>query len=339
MKDTKYIVNQIMDLCDKLPECCSPFLLETGSEMAATTRLAYARELNCFFDFLIDKCRYFANKDKLFLTIKDVGMITTQDISKYITMYTDSGHKERTVARKRAALSRFFNYLTNNKLIDFNPVAASVKVKIHQSDEVIHLDINEQIDFLNAIESGDDLDKNKQKYHDKYKLRDSALILLLLDTGMRVSELNGINIQDFDFDECSVIVIRKGGNIQTIYFSDETRDVLLEYLDSKRVKNPDIRNEDPFFTTNQGARLSIRAIQVLVKKYAVSSLPGKGSMISPHKMRSSFAMAYYGETKDILALQRKLGHKNITATNIYAKATDKKMQETRNILSKKRNEV
>lgn len=337
MKDNSSALKNIIAMCDLLPECCQSFLLETGTEMATSTRLAYARELNWFFDFLIDNSRYFCDKVKRDLTVNDIKEITSQDISRYLTRYNDLGRKERTVARKRAALSRFFSYLTDNRFIPFNPVNAAVKVKIHQSDEVTYLDMNEQIKFIDAISSGDDLDENKQKYHNKYRLRDSALIILLLDTGMRVSELHGINNHDFDFINCSVIVTRKGGNIQTIYFSDDTRDLLEEYLAYKKTKFPDMTDEAPFFTTLKGDRLSIRAIEVLVKKYAVASLPGKGQKISPHKMRSSFAMEFYGETKDILALQRKLGHKNITATNIYAKATDKKMQETRNLLSNKRN--
>ena len=337
MKDNSNIYKNIIAMSDLRPECCQSFLLETGTEMATTTRLAYARELNWFFDFLIDNSRYFCDKVKRDLTINDIKQISSQDISRYLTKFNDLGRKERTVARKRAALSRFFSYLTDNRFIEFNPVSASVKVKIHQSDEVTYLDINEQVKFIDAISSGSDLAENQQKYHDKYRLRDTALIILLLDTGMRVSELHGINNHDFDFSNCSVIITRKGGNIQTIYFSDDTRDLLEEYLAYKKTKFPDMTDEAPFFVTLKGERLSIRAIEVLVKKYAVASLPGKGQKISPHKMRSSFAMEFYGETKDILALQRKLGHKNITATNIYAKATDKKMQETRNLLSNKRN--
>ena len=333
------ISQKIIKLNSTLPDCCSSFLLESGTEMAASTRYAYAQEINWFLDYLIEYSPYFCDKIKKELSIEDMSHITSQDISRYLTLYKDLGRKERTIARKRASLSRFFSYMTNNKLIPFNPVNAAMRVKIHQSDEVVHLDIDEQVNFINSINTGDKLDDKKKKYHDKYKLRDTALILLLLDTGMRVSELQGINIHDFDFDDYSVIVVRKGGNIQTIYFSDETKNALIQYLDHKKTMNPLLDYSEPFFTSLKGARLSVRAIEKLVKKYALSSLPSKGSLITPHKMRSSFAMSFYEETKDILALQRKLGHKNITATNIYAKATDKKMRETKDILANKRAKV
>lgn len=336
-KNKSSITERIIAYTDELPECCASFLLETGTAMAQTTRLEYAKELTAFFSHLISYNPHFCELGMQDVKIDDVKMITSQDISRYLTLYKDNNHKERTTARKRASLSSFFSYLVANRQIDFNPVSAAVKVKVHQSDEVTHLDIKEQISLLDAVESGNYLDLNKQKYHDRYRLRDTALIMLLLDTGMRVSELRGIDIIDIDFDKCSAIVTRKGGNLQTIYFSDEVSGAIYEYVEERRLKYPDLGPNDPLFTTLKGERLSVRAIEKLVKKYALSALPGKGDKITPHKMRSSFAMEYYDSTKDILALQRKLGHKNIAATNIYAKATDKKMQETRSIMSEKRN--
>ena len=333
-KNTK--TNRLFEYCDTLPDCCQSFLLETGTETANTTRLAYARELSWFFDYLISYSPDFCDLKKKDIELKDIKKITSQDISRYLTIYKDEGHKERTIARKRAALSSFFGYLTKNKQIDYNPVLASVRVKIHQSDEVIHIDMDEQIKLLKSVFSGDDLDPKKQKYHNRYKERDYALLLLLLDTGIRVSELNQINVGDVDFEDCSVIILRKGGNTQTVYFSNETKEAIEDYLSVRKEKDFAITNSDPLFVTLKGDRLSIRAIEELVKKYTSSSLPGIGNKLSPHKMRASFAMAFYEEEKDILALQRKLGHKNLTATNIYAKATDKKMKETRSVLEKKR---
>ena len=330
------LTQKIIRFCNDLPDCCTSFLLETGTEMANSTRLAYARELDWFFDYLINYNPDFAETAKRKISIEQIRQITSQDISRYLTIYKGQGKAERTLARKRAALSRFFTYLTANRQIEFNPVAAAVRVKIHQSDEVLHLDMAEQVRFLDAIDAGTGMTAKQLKQHDKYRLRDVALVTILLDTGMRVSELHGIDIADFDFEECSVIITRKGGNMQTIYFSDETREVLLDYLNERKKKDPYIKPETAFFVTNKGDRLSIRSIEVLIKKYALASIPGKGRKLSPHKMRSSFAMEFYAAEKDILALQRKLGHKNITATNIYAKATDKKMKETRSVLAEQR---
>ena len=89
----------------------------------------------------------------------------------------------------------------------------------------------------------------------------------------------------------------------------------------------------PAFTTNSGDRLSVRAVETLVKKYVKASLPSMAGKISPHKLRSSFAMTFYeANNYDILLLQKRLNHKSVNTTNIYAKATDKAVSESRNLL-------
>lgn len=335
---------KLIEYVNTLPDVCTPFFLETANAMATSTKCAYAKELILFFEHLIyvnpDFCDYDSIKR---FTVDDLKKIKSEDISRYITLYMgdqkreNGGHAVRTCARRRAALSSFFNYLVNNRKVEYNPVLASAKIKIEQSDDVIHLDFEEQNTFIDAVEYGDKLTKRQKTYHERYALRDKALILLLLDTGMRVSELAGLDIKDIDFDRCSAFVLRKGGKMQHLYFSDEVRDDLIEYIDSRKIKEEE-KMDSPLFVTLKGDRLSVRAIEVLVKKYATTALPGKDK-ITPHKMRSSFAMGFYEETKDILALQRKLGHKNLSATNIYAKATDKRMQETRSIVSAGRERI
>ncbi len=318
----------IYENINKIPECCRNFILTTGAEKSVSTRSSYLDEIRHFFDYIIKKSDVLKGLEYEQINKEILEDITSEDISRYITHCMDQGLKEKTVARKRAALSSLFNYLVKNKIISFNPVLASTKVKIHQSDELTYIDIKQQNLLLNCVENGSGLDDKKLLYHEKYKARDTAIIMLLLDTGMRVSELHNLDIADFNSKECSVTVLRKGGNTQTLYFSDETTDLIKASLAERTMLNGD----DPLFVTKKGDRLSIRAIQELVKKYTAAS----GKKLSPHKLRTSFAMEYYDETKDILDLQRKLGHKSLAATNIYAKATDKKMRETRNVMAEKR---
>ena len=328
--------DKIDEICKQLPDWASGFFWETGTQLATSTRLAYAREINVFFDYLTTYVPEFSELDKSEITLDQFADITSQDISRYLTKFQDKGNMERTLARKRAALSSFCNYLVINRKIPFNPVLAAAKVKIHQSDEVLHLNMKEQIAFLKSVESGNKLTANEQKWHKLYRTRDLALITLLLDTGMRVSELHGIDIIDVDLEFCFVVVVRKGGNVQSLYFSDSTRDLLKDYIEERRHYDEHADGKYPLFTTTTGDRLGIRAIQKLVKKYARAAIPGKGKKISPHKMRASFAMEYYSEEKDLLALQRKLGHKNLGALNAYAQATDQQMQETRSVLEERK---
>lgn len=323
-------------IIDRLPDFCYTFLLNSSLELSVTTRLAYARDLEHFFRYLLS-VHYFDCDSIKDIHLSDLRKIDSICISSYLTCYFNTGCQKKTVARKKSTLASFFHYMLVNKRIESNPMDAVVKVSIPKNDDLIYLTVEEQNILLSAISTGDSLTKSQKPYHARYVLRDLSIFLLFLDTGMRVSELNGINIKDVGMDDCSVVVLRKGAKLQTLYFSDDTRDTIKKYLSSRKNKG-NISPSDPLFVTEKGNRLSVRAIQVLVTKYVSAALPQKRH-ISPHKMRSSFAMTYYEETKDILALQRKLAHSSIQTTTIYAKASDKKMQETRDVTNVARNRI
>ena len=148
------------------------------------------------------------------------------------------------------------------------------------------------------------------------------------------------DIKDYNLEQCSVIVIRKGGDIQNVYYSDECAGCLREYFDSQTVRFALKDDEFPAFTTSTGNRLGVRAVETLVKKYAGACFPEKKAILSPHKLRSSFAMSFYEASgNDILLLQKKLNHKSITTTNIYAKASQKADMESRNLLQDMRKQT
>ena len=319
-------------IVDRLPSFCYSFLLGTSLNLSTTTRIAYARDLEHFFRYLL-RIHYFNSdyESPTELLISDLKTIDAVCISLYLSRYFDTGCTKKSVARKRSALSSFFNYMLLNKRIDYNPVNASTKVSIPSDDNLIYLTPKEQNILIDAISSGSALTKAQKPYHAKYILRDLSIVMLFLDTGMRVSELHGIDIKDVNLEDCSAVVTRKGGDVQTLYFADDTSKMIKKYVSSRKKKGK-VSLSDPLFVTDKNKRLSIRAIQVMITKYASTALPQKRH-ISPHKMRSSFAMSYYAETKDILALQRKLNHRNLTTTNIYAKATDSTMRDTRSVVS------
>jgi integrase len=159
------------------------------------------------------------------------------------------------------------------------------------------------------------------------------MILLLLDTGLRVSEMLQTDIGDYDFDKCCVLIAKTGGKKHIVSFSDECAMYLEDYFEAQK----DIFGADeylPAFTTLKGERLGIRATQNLVKKYAIASLGNsKGRTITPHKLRSSFAMSFYeASDRDIQLLKEKLHHKSLVTTTVYARSTSPKEVETRNIL-------
>lgn len=187
---------------------------------------------------------------------------------------------------------------------------------------IIRLEIDEVARMLDIVETGDHLSDQQRKYNDNTRLRDLAILSLFLGTGIRVSELVGINIDDLDFSLNGFLVTRKGGNQAILYFPDEVASVLQDYLKVRRNIEALEGHEDALFLSLQRKRISVRAIQVMVKKYATLAAPLK-KHLSPHKLRSTFGTNLYHETGDIYLVADVLGHSDVNTTRRhYAAMSD-----------------
>ena len=333
MKDKQLDSQKYIALINDLPECTHSYLMTGLSENTLTTKIAYARDIKYFLEFAVSFYPYFSEKTIKEITFDDLEKITAEDINVYLFTMKDQGLGEKTRARKKSAISAMFNYMINaQRKMTYNPVSGSTKIRLPEKDFVVYLNLDEQSRLLNTIRTGIGLSKGQLVYHERYKVRDLAVIFLFLDTGLRVSELSSINVKDLSLDDYTVVVQRKGRNkIQMIYYSDESAQYLTDYLNERKARGDVFHGDDALFVTLEGNRLSVREIQAMVKKYVAAALPEKMHSISPHKLRSSFAMEFYrASDKDILTLQKRMGHKSILTTNIYAKAADSEIKESRN---------
>ena len=152
-------------------------------------------------------------------------------------------------------------------------------------------------------------------------VRDTAILTLFLGTGIRISELVGLNDESIDFSNNSFVVTRKGGNKAILYFSEEVGDALAAYLAQKE-EDPQIpADEHALFLSMQYRRITVRAVENLVKKYAKIVTPLK--KITPHKLRSTYGTALYRETGDIYIVADVLGHRDVNTTRKhYAAITE-----------------
>ena len=188
--------------------------------------------------------------------------------------------------------------------------AALVPLPKRHEKEIIRLDVDEVAMLLDEVEYGEKLSERQQGYHNKTKLRDLAIISLLVGTGIRISECVGLNVDDIDFKNDSFTVTRKGGNRKILYLPEEVADALRMYLQEDRLL---VETTDPaLFLSMQKSRISIRAVEVLVKKYSKLITPLK--KITPHKLRSTFGTNLYRETKDIFVVAEVLGHRDVNTT-------------------------
>lgn len=303
---------------DTLPSFCRTFFRGIEEYTSARTRLAYAYDLRLFFEFLHERNAVCAKMEIRDFPLSLLDQITRLDIEEYLeymSLYQKDGkeitNEERGKSRKLAALRSFYNYFYQSEMIQTNPAALVSMPKLHEK-EIIRLEPNEVSILLDQVEDGTKLTKKELEYHKKTKLRDVALLTLLLGTGIRVSECVGLDLQDVNFDVCGIKVRRKGGYEAVVYFGDEVETALLDYLEERDNIIPMEGHENALFLSLQNRRITVRSVENLVKKYAsrVTSL----KKITPHKLRSTYGTSLYQESGDIYLVADVLGHKDVNTT-------------------------
>lgn len=324
-------------LLEKLPDFCNSYMKSRALKISLSTSISYANDFVTFFEYLIYKNRYFKDYKITDFRISDLNSLTIDDIDSFIQDQKQKGNAKTTIYRRLSSISTLYDYLLKRRKVSHNPVTL-VERKKENKKPVIHLEDDESDRFFSTIKNGYGLSDREKKYT-SILVRDMAIFVLFLNNGLRISELRGIDIDDVNFDGHYIGIIRKGGNYQKIFMADTTEDILLKYLEIRNeFMKEDMEKSDKnaLFLSQFGKRISVRQIQTLTKKYISKSVPEKSNIITPHKLRSTFAMDYYAITNDILALQKILGHSNIQTTTIYAQATENSIRDTRNVIEKKR---
>ena len=318
----------IREALRELPDVCFDFINAIDATTQPLTRYAYISDLKLFFDFLTQELPKFAGKAPTELEVSDIGKVTARDIYMYLdylTLYmrddVEITNQELGKQRKVSSLRSFYKFLYKNGYIDSDPAALVDMPKRHQKP-IIRLEIDEVARMLDMVENGELQTEHQKKYNEHTRARDLAILTLFLGTGIRVSELVGINIDDIDFSINGFLVTRKGGNQAILYFPDEVARVLADYLKIRREITPVPGHENALFLSLQNRRISVRAVQNMVKKYASMAAPLK-KKLSPHKLRSTFGTNLYHETGDIYLVADVLGHSDVNTTRRhYAAMTD-----------------
>ena len=309
----------------ELPEFLAGFYATLSEQTSTSTRLAYAYDLRIFFAFLSeDVLNGVKPRDISIIDMSRVDSSHIHGFLEYLTYYIPAGEPDSFLhnqakgkSRKLAAVRKLFKYLYMNKYVPANPAEVVAFPKINEKP-ITTLEVDEIAKLLDEVDSGEKLSPRQQKFHEHTKLRDAAIITILLGTGMRVSEMVGIDINDIDFEVGGIRVTRKGGDEMILYFGKEVEAALKKYLEHREKRHPIDGHEDALFLSLQNRRITDRAVQKLVKKYA--SLVTKLKTISPHKLRSTFGTQLYGETKDIYLVANVLGHSDVNTTRKhYAK--------------------
>ena len=315
---------KIRELLKELPGFCQEFFRGIENNTLVRTRYAYAVDLKTFFKFAVTELAQFEGREVLSLTLSDLDNMTTTDFEKYmsyVSLYSDLGDKdgiqrehtnqERAKARKLATLRSMYKYFCKKEKITTNPPSL-IDLPTIRDKSIIRLEPDEVAILLDVVESGQGLTGRQQKYHERTKARDLAILTLFLGTGIRISELVGIDMDDINFTSNEFSIIRKGGKQDILVFGDEAREALLHYMMEREKMAACEGHEDALFLSLQNRRITVRAVENLVKKYSLIATPQK--KISPHKLRSTYGTALYRETGDIYLVADVLGHRDVNTT-------------------------
>ena len=329
-QDQLYIDNtlRLREILQTMPEFAKDYFRAVEPTTSPKTRISYAYDIRVFFQFLLDENPAFKNYSMKDFTLSDLDRLTPMDIEEYqeyLKVYRPKDGRritnaEKGLSRKMSALRSFYGYYFKRQMISNNPTLLVDMPKLHEK-AIIRLDTDEVASLLDYVEScGVKLTGQARVYYEKTKERDLAILTLLLGTGIRVSECVGLDIKDVDFKNNGIKIRRKGGYETVVYFGDEVADALHDYLEKRYHIVPLEGHEDALFLSMQNRRITVRAVENLVKKYA-SNVTGL-KKITPHKLRSTYGTALYQETGDIYLVADVLGHKDVNTTRKHYAALE-----------------
>lgn len=269
------------------------------------------------------------------ITITDMNNVKSSTIVGFIFFASNIlNNCPKTTNRKLASIKRLFEYLYTNNLISSNPSkgieSASIEKRIPK-----YLTLDESKRMLSKTINSDS----------QNKIRNYAITCIFLNCSLRVSELIGINISDIKFDEQTLRIRGKGNRERIIYLNEATKEAITEYMKIRPNLQKDNKDFDALFISKQYKRISRRCVQVIIENELYSTFNDKEAGLHTHSLRHTSATLMYNENNtDIFIIKKILGHKSLSATELYTHVSDQKMKEIMqtctisSILARKENE-
>lgn len=335
----------------RMPGYVQQFIDYKLPDLSPSTLLEYVRDYEQFFGWLMVEGLTSASVIGD-ITLYDLEVLHMESIVAYrlhLTTRTEGTNSKVTVSRKMSSLRSLFHYLSQiAEDENFYPllkrnIMAKVEIKrIHKPKDTAAklkgkiLEEEEITEFITYIAENyrEDIKDNKQAVYsfELNRERDACIASLILNSGLRVSEVVNLNVNDLDLANKLLYVFRKGHNDETfktpVYFREQSKEDLTHYLSLRHTRYKTPKREKALFValpngSKEGKRMTKRAIQSMIIKYAKRF--GK-PYLTVHKLRHSFATDYYIQN-DIYKTKEQLGHASTETTEIYAHLTDKTMSE------------
>lgn len=327
-------IDDTIAMLELMPPFVGYYFKANSLTLSASSQHSYMYDIYNFLKWWHSMLPELRDKELKDMTDEHISCVTSNDILDYISfMRNDSDVflSDATLARRCAALNSFFTYLEDYDIVQQNPMVKVKRPKIKKDKRIIKLDEDEVDRLFHSVLYGTGFTERQQQYLQHTQARDYAIITLLLTSGIRVSEMVGLNIDDISFQNYRIQITRKGGKRQYIPLSDDTLDVLKEYLIIRKQISPSLPEDAAaLFLSTQKTRMTTAAVQNMIKKFAKAA--GIDKPITPHKLRKTYGTNLYNKTRDIYLVANALGHDSVTTTTKHYVASDEEdLMKVRNL--------
>ena len=320
---------------NQLPKFLRGFFIYLKGNVLPATRLAYLHDIRFFFQYLIDETDLTEADTTDKIKLSDLENVKAVDVNifidycrKYKVRSGDTTYiyenSNKSLARKKSSVSVMFKQLYRDELLSKNITDGFDPIKVPKPGEreIKALQDDEVMIMLDAVTTGAGLTAHERAYWEKTKRRDKAILILFLTYGLRLSELQQLNISSFNFNRGEFKIYRKRGKESIMPLNNSATEVVHDYIDNERAddKTLDDENRDALFLSLQGRRMTERQIRELVKKYTSIALKtSRKAGYSPHKLRATAATSLIGRGNSIFDVAALLDHEQVTTTQLYAR--------------------
>lgn len=331
MKENK-ILHDCKEIEKQLPGFLRGYFAYLKGSVLPMSRYAYLNDVLFFFNYLVSESDLTKAEKPKEVTLKEFSQIKAVDVNLFLD-YCRSYEKEsddavyiyennnRTLARKKSSLSVMFKQLYRDDVLEKNITDGfdPIRVPSPQEREIKALQDDEVMLMLDAVSSGSGLTDREKVFWQKTKARDKAILIVFLTYGLRLSELQQLNLSSFNFNRGEFKIYRKRGKESIMPLNNSVEEVLMDYIEGERKEIAKESEEDALFLSLQGKRITERQIRSLVKKYtSIGMKTSREGGYSPHKLRATTATSLIGRGNSIFDVQALLDHEQVTTTQLYA---------------------
>ena len=317
-------LSKIKEIIKEYPNILLNGYINSMPKQTSYTKVVYVRYVCNFLNYIKDELNMNIFDNKIYNNIKPMHI----DAYMEFIRCTEDGKEKSGMYRaaQLAAIKKFFKFLKKNEIINNNPCLDVETPKDNSEHKITTLSESDISKIMDNIENGVGSHEAVAKQK-KWKTRDKAIVLLGITTGLRMSAIIGIDINDIDLKNKTISVVEKGDKRRTVYIGKNTAKALEDWLYDRSMIVTN-KKEKAVFISQKNTRIAPRTMEYIMKRVTY----GIRKNITPHKMRATCATRLYEETGDIYLVQQQLGHKNIENTKRYAEVSDKRRKEAANIL-------